>query len=72
MPLSAFVFGLLSVGMCFLLGRSYRTAPTLLSGIVVGALFTALLSLLKYLADPESKLPIIEFWLLGSLSGVTK
>ncbi len=70
----AFLFGLLAVGMCFLLGRSYRTTPTLvliLSGIVVGALFTALLSLLKYAADPESKLPVIEFWLLGSLSGVT-
>lgn len=74
-PLSAFVFGLVAVGMCFLLGRTYRTAPTLvliLSGIVVGALFTALLSLLKYLADPESRLPLIEFWLLGSLSSVTR
>ena len=74
-PLSAFVFGLLAVGMCFALGRSYRAAPTLvliLSGIVVGALFSALLSLLKYAADPESKLPVIEFWLLGSLSGVTR
>ena len=70
----AFLFGLLAVGICFLLGRSYRSAPTLvliLSGIVVGALFTALLSLLKYAGDPESKLPVIEFWLLGSLSGVT-
>jgi iron complex transport system permease protein len=74
-PLSAFVFGLLSVGMCFALARSYRAAPTLvlvLSGIVVGALFSALLSLLKYVADPESRLPLIEFWLLGSLSGVTR
>jgi iron complex transport system permease protein len=73
-PVLAFAFGLLAVGMCFLLGKSYRSASTLvliLSGIVVGALFTALLSLLKYLADPDSKLPLIEFWLLGSLSGVT-
>jgi iron complex transport system permease protein len=74
-PVTAFVFGLLAVAMCFVLGRSYRSAPTLvliLSGIVVGALFSALLSLLKYVADPESKLPVIEFWLLGSLSSVTK
>ena len=73
-PTLAFVFGLLAVGLCFLMARSYRAAPTLvliLSGIVVGALFTALLSLLKYLADPDSKLPLIEFWLLGSLSSVT-
>ena len=42
----------------------------ILSGIVVGAVFTALLSLLKYGADPEDKLPLIEFWLMGSLAGV--
>lgn len=73
-PLLAFVFGLLAVAMCYALARSYRAAPTLvlvLAGVVVGALFTALLSLLKYVADPESKLPVIEFWLLGSLSGVS-
>jgi iron complex transport system permease protein len=72
-PLSAFAFGLLAVAMCFALARSYRSAPTLvlvLAGVIVGALFGALLSLLKYVADPESKLPVIEFWLLGSLSGV--
>jgi iron complex transport system permease protein len=74
LPLSAFVFALLAVGICFAMARTYRAAPTLvliLSGVVVGALFTALLSLLKYSADPESLLPVIEFWLLGSLSGVT-
>jgi iron complex transport system permease protein len=73
-PLFAFAFGLLAVAMCYGLARSYRAAPTLvlvLAGVVVGALFTALLSLLKYVADPESKLPVIEFWLLGSLSGVS-
>lgn len=72
-PLLAFAFGLLAVGLCFGLARSYRAAPTLvlvLAGIIVGALFSALLSLLKYVADPEAKLPVIEFWLLGSLSRV--
>ncbi len=56
------------------LAKTYRSAPTLvlvLAGIIVGALFTALLSLAKYVADPDSKLPLIEFWLLGSLSGVS-
>ena len=72
-PLCAFAFGLLAVAMCFGLARSYRAAPTLvlvLAGIIVGSLFGALLSLLKYAADPEAKLPVIEFWLLGSLSRV--
>ena len=70
---SAFVCGLAAVGVCFALSRAYRSAPTLvmvLTGVIVGAFFTALLSLLKYAADPESRLPLIEFWLLGSLAGL--
>ncbi len=40
-----------------------------LSGVVVAAFFSALLSGAKYVADPESKLPAITYWLLGSLNG---
>ncbi|WP_441696587.1 FecCD family ABC transporter permease [Inquilinus sp. YAF38] len=72
--LSAFVFGLAAVGLCFFMSRMYRAGSTLvlvLAGVIVGSLFTALLSLLKYVADPNSKLPVIEFWLLGSLSSVS-
>ena len=42
-----------------------------LSGIVVSSMFQAFVSLIKYLADPEDKLPAITYWLMGSLSGVT-
>jgi iron complex transport system permease protein len=42
-----------------------------LSGIVVGSLFSALTSLLKYMADPMNKMPAIVFWLLGSLNHVS-
>lgn len=38
-------------------------------GLVSGALFTALLSLAKYVADPQNTLADIVFWLLGSLTG---
>lgn len=67
---SAFGFGLAAVALCFLLAQGGRGAPLVLvlAGIVVGAFFTALLSMVKYLADPEAKLPLIEFWLLGSLA----
>ncbi|SFT92467.1 iron ABC transporter permease [Mesorhizobium sp. YR577] len=71
---SAFVFGMLAVAFCFAMSRLYRMNSTIvlvLGGIIVGSLFTALLSLLKYVADPNSKLPVIEFWLLGSLSSVS-
>ena len=72
--LCAFAFGLAAVGLCFFMSRIYRAGSTLvlvLAGVIVGSLFTALLSLLKYVADPNSKLPVIEFWLLGSLSSVS-
>lgn len=71
--LCAFAGGIMAVTLCHLLARSAGNGSPLLlilSGIVVGAVFTALLSLLKYGADPEDKLPLIEFWLMGSLAGV--
>ena len=42
-----------------------------LAGMVISSLFGAFLSLIKYVADPDSKLPAITFWLMGSLSSLT-
>src|SRR6202041_100786 len=42
-----------------------------LAGVVVAAFFSALLSGAKYVADPESKLPAITYWLLGSLNAAS-
>jgi len=42
-----------------------------LAGVIVGALFQALISLVKYIADPLEKLPTIVYWLMGSLSGAS-
>lgn len=70
---SAFSVATFAVVAAAVLGGLYRTNRTLtliLSGIIVSSIFTALLGLLKYTADPEHKLPAIEYWLLGSLSGV--
>jgi len=39
-----------------------------LSGIMIGSLFSALVSLVKFWADTETKLPAITFFLMGSLS----
>lgn len=69
--LSAFVFGLLAVSMTFAISRVYRSNPTLvlvLAGIIIGGLFSAVISLLKFVADPYSKLPDIVFWLMGSFA----
>lgn len=67
----AFIFGILGVAMAYFLSRTHKTTPTImlvLSGTVVSSLFDAGISILKYMADPEEKLPAITFWLMGSLS----
>lgn len=69
--LSAFGFAALAVVAAISLSHTYSSNSTLmliLSGIIVGGLFTALLALLKYTADPNEELPVITYWLLGSLS----
>jgi iron complex transport system permease protein len=74
MQLLSFTFGLAGVALTYLLARVYRSTPGLmlvLSGVVVAAFFSALLSGTKYVADPESKLPAITYWLLGSLNGAS-
>lgn len=70
----SFVFGLLAVMMTYGLSTIYRTTPVLmlvLSGIIVGGLFSAGTSLLKYIADPVNNMPSIVFWLLGSLNNAS-
>lgn len=69
--LLSFLFALLAVSMTYALSRVYRATPVLmlvLSGIIVGALFSASTSLLKYIADPINQMPSIVFWMLGSLN----
>jgi len=68
----AFIFGLISIILISFLSRVNNQNPILLvilSGVVIGALFSALVSLLTFIADPEEKLPAIIYWLLGSFTG---
>ena len=44
----------------------------ILAGLVISSLFSALVALIKYIADPQDVLPVITFWLLGSFSGITR
>lgn len=70
----AFVFGLLAVGITYLMAHIYKITPILmlvLSGMVVSAFFQAMLSLIKFTADDEEKLPSITFWLMGSLGSIS-
>lgn len=68
----AFIFGFIAVGFAILVGsmvtNSRSTVMLVLGGVISAALFTSLLSIIKYVADPYSTLPAIIYWLMGSLS----
>jgi iron complex transport system permease protein len=65
--------GLTAVAVGVGIAHLFQTSSILLlvlGGIVANALFTSLLSITQYLADPVDQLPSIVYWLLGSLSAV--
>jgi iron complex transport system permease protein len=67
--LSAFLFGVLAVGITYLVSYS-KTRTTLitmvLSGMIISGVFTAFLTVLQYLSDPY-KLQAIVQWTMGNL-----
>lgn len=74
--LMAFIFGLTAVFLALfvsrIIGKNHdKILMLVLSGMVTGAIFNALISLLKYVAESNTKLPEITFWLMGSLSSIT-
>ncbi|KAF5056742.1 iron ABC transporter permease [Acetobacterium wieringae] len=73
---SAFAFGMMAVGLacliCKMVSRGKDALLILvLSGMIVATFFSSLITLLKYVADPQSKLPEITYWLMGGLSTVS-
>ena len=72
---SAFAGGILAVVLAISISRSIgrhhnAILVLVLSGIIISALFSALISLAKFSADPENRLPAITFWLMGSLADI--
>ena len=69
-----FCFGIVSLVLVVAVSYSrfvpLSSVSMVLSGIIISALFSSLVSLVKYLADPQDTLPSITYWLLGSLSRV--
>ncbi|MBQ6454166.1 MAG: iron ABC transporter permease, partial [Coriobacteriales bacterium] len=69
----AFVGGLTAVGMAVWLNKFVKYDATLglvLGGILVSTLFQSGMSLIKFMADGDDKLPSITFWLMGSFSSI--
>lgn len=70
-PAFAFIFGISAVILSYFAGRIDNTSPTImlvLGGTIIQSIFSALISLLKYIADAVTQLPAITFWLMGSLA----
>jgi iron complex transport system permease protein len=70
---SAFLFGLVAVFLAYSISKSLKgygssILTLILAGIAISAMFSALVGILKYMADPYEKLPAIVFWLLGSFA----
>jgi len=68
---STFAFGLLALVLVYAIASTLGNENRLmliLSGIILSGFFSALVSLLQYMADTEEKLPSIVFWLLGSFA----
>ena len=68
--LTALLMGGAAVAMTWVAGsRKNRGLSTVvLAGIMMGSLFNAMVSLVKFLADEESQLPAITYWLMGGLN----
>ncbi len=67
----ALAFGILAVFFSYLIGKIYNKSPGImlvLGGVIVSSVFSSLISLVKYIADPYEQLPTIVFWLMGSLA----
>ncbi|WP_369284108.1 FecCD family ABC transporter permease [Oscillibacter sp. GMB15532] len=73
-PVLSLLAGLMSVLLVFLLAGTKKGGGTLsvvLGGIIVSSIFSALISLIKYVADSSETLPAITFWQMGSFANVT-
>ncbi len=70
MQVTAFIMGVVAVALTWLggSGKGKGLSSVVLSGIMMGSLFNALVSLVKYLADAETQLPAITYWLMGGLN----
>lgn len=69
----AFVFGLGAVFLAYGISRVSKINPVLamiLAGMLISSLFGSITSFVKLIADTESALPAITYWLMGSLVSI--
>lgn len=70
----AFIFGIATVALTVAIPRLMRNESTtvlILSGIVVGSLMGSVMNIIKFIADPDTKLAEITYWTMGSFASVS-
>ncbi len=72
---TAFIVGVVAVlftlFVSMLISRGKNTTVFLvLIGMVISSFLSAVISIIKYVADPEDQLPEITYWLMGSFASV--
>jgi len=70
----AFLVGVATVMITVLIARLFKNGSSttlLLSGVIVGGFMSAILSTIKYFADPQTTLASITYWLMGSFENAT-
>lgn len=73
---ASFFFGLLATALTFFISAAVSRGKDVililvLAGMVVSTLFSSFITMIKYVADPFSKLPEITYWLMGGLNTIT-
>lgn len=71
--LFSFAFGILTMVCTLFIAKAFKNKSPiilLLSGIIMGGFLEACLSFIKFMADTDSQLGEITFWLLGSFQNV--
>jgi iron complex transport system permease protein len=70
---NAFLFSLLAMVIVYGVARirGITTETVILAGVAISFLFSALISLIQYLAPEQDALHAIVFWLMGGLSAAT-
>lgn len=74
MPLAAFLGGLLSITVVYLVARGgsrLSVARLLLAGVAMSALMASITSFITFASPDPNKLRAVLFWLLGSLHNTT-
>lgn len=69
--LVSFAFGMATVLLVMAMSKVFRTKSSvslILAGIIVSGLMSSILSIIKTISNPDSTLPQIVYWLMGSFS----